>query len=99
MSDRWCVYILRCADNSLYCGITTDIKRRIHEHNKTKRGAKYTRARRPVMLIYVSSPTSRSQAASGEARFKRLKTGQKRILLENDSRIDSFLFDPQFNMI
>ena len=96
MSDVWCVYVLRCSDNSLYCGLTTDIKRRVYEHNETKRGAKYTRARRPVMLFYVSPPMSRSQASSGEARFKRLRVEQKRKLLERHDRINSFLFDPEF---
>jgi len=99
MSEQWYVYILKCVDNSLYCGITTDIKRRVHEHNKTKRGAKYTRARRPVILVHVSPPMSRSQASMGEAKFKRLKPGQKRILLENDDRIDSFLCTPQVNIV
>jgi len=99
MSDVWCVYVLRCSDDSLYCGITTDIKRRVYEHNETKRGAKYTRARRPVMLFYISPPMSRSQASSAEARFKRLRAEQKRTLLENHDKVDSFLFDPQFNIM
>jgi len=97
MSEQWYVYILICVDNSLYCGITTDIKRRVHEHNKTKRGAKYTRARRPVMLFYVSPPMSRSQASSGETRFKRLRAEQKRTLLERHDRVNSFLCDPKFS--
>ena len=47
----WYVYLLRCADATLYCGVTTDMERRLREHNAGRRGAKYTRARRPVELV------------------------------------------------
>ena len=47
----WYVYLLRCADATLYCGVTTDMERRLREHNAGSRGAKYTRARRPVELV------------------------------------------------
>ena len=47
----WYVYLLRCADATLYCGVTTDMERRLREHNAGSRGAKYTRARRPVDLL------------------------------------------------
>ena len=49
---NWSVYIVRCADDSLYTGITIDLERRLHEHNNAKNGAKYTRPRRPVTLVY-----------------------------------------------
>ena len=51
----WHVYIVECADGTYYTGITTDVDRRINEHNYSFRSAKYTRSRRPVRLVYVSS--------------------------------------------
>ena len=67
------VYIVRCSDNSLYTGITTDINRRIHEHNETKKGAKYTKSRRPVSLVYSALIGDRSSAQKEEYRIKRQK--------------------------
>ena len=66
------VYIVRCSDNSLYTGITTDINRRIHEHNETKKGAKYTKSRRPVSLVYSALIGDRSSAQKEEYRIKKL---------------------------
>ena len=71
------VYIVRCSDNSLYTGITTDINRRIHEHNKTKKGAKYTRSRRPVLLVYSKIVGNRSTAQKEEYRIKKLNKIKK----------------------
>ena len=68
----WYVYIVQCADGTLYTGISTDVNRRLHEHNHTKKGAKYTRARRPVTLKYVIECFGRSEAAREEARIKKL---------------------------
>ncbi len=70
---RWFVYILRCADGTLYTGITTDPVRRVHEHNAgTALGARYTRSRRPVELVYVEEAPDRASAARREVRIKRL---------------------------
>ena len=69
---KWYLYIVKCSDNSLYTGITTDINRRVVEHNASKRGAKYTRSRRPVCLLYSESHFSRSTASQAEYRFKKL---------------------------
>ena len=69
--------MVRCRDNSLYTGITTDINRRLHEHNHTKRGAKYTRSRRPVDLVGWFGFDDRSSASKEEARFKKLTRTQK----------------------
>lgn len=66
------LYILKCADGTLYTGITTDLKRRVEEHNTTKLGAKYTAARRPVELIYSKKFKDRSTASREEARIKKL---------------------------
>lgn len=69
----WFVYILRCGDDTLYTGITTDVVRRIEEHNAGKApGARYTRSRRPVVLAYTEQVASRALAARREAEIKRL---------------------------
>lgn len=73
----WNVYILRCADNTLYTGITTDLVRRIDEHNNSAKGARYTRARRPVTLAYKESCQSRSHASKREHSIKQLHRDEK----------------------
>jgi len=78
----WHVYILRCADGSLYTGITTDPARRLREHNAGLRGATYTRSRRPVTLVYRQTATDRSQASRDEARIKRLPRDAKLKLVD-----------------
>ena len=80
--DRWFVYILRCADGSLYTGITTDVQRRVKEHNFSPLGAKYTRGRRPVTLVYEELLCSRSLASKKEYVIKRLSKPQKELLLK-----------------
>jgi putative endonuclease len=77
----WYVYMLRCADDSLYTGITTDLERRTQEHNHGRAGARYTRVRRPVKLVYSETLASRSDAASREAAIKKLSRPQKLLLL------------------
>ena len=77
------VYIVRCSDNSLYTGITTDINRRIHEHNETKKGAKYTKSRRPVSLVYSALIGDRSSAQKEEYRIKKLSKIKKQKLVDN----------------
>ena len=81
--NSWSVYMLRCNDNSLYTGITTDLTRRIREHNHdNKTGAKYTRVRRPVKLVYFESLSSRSEASQREHQIKRLTKQQKERLIQ-----------------
>ncbi len=76
--DKWFVYMLECADGSLYTGITTDCQRRLKEHNNNdKKGAKYTRARRPVSLIWHEAHTGRAAASRREFAIKRLTRPQK----------------------
>lgn len=71
--SAWYVYILRCADGSFYTGITTDVARRVAEHNgHDKLGARYTRSRRPVSLAYVEEAASRGEATKREAAIRRL---------------------------
>ncbi|MCH8550986.1 MAG: GIY-YIG nuclease family protein [Natronospirillum sp.] len=75
---EWVVYMLRCADASLYTGITTDITRRLRQHNgELGGGARYTRPRRPVELAWHCHCASRSLAAKEEARLRRLTRQQK----------------------
>ena len=76
----WYIYILRCADNTLYTGITTDVERRVREHNGEEAAAKYTRAKRPVTLVYHESVKNRSLALKREALIKKLSKQQKKNL-------------------
>lgn len=79
---QWTVYVLRCKDDSLYTGVTTDIERRIDEHNKdNKLAASYTKSRRPVKLVYSESCDDRSQALKREMGIKRLSKKQKEALI------------------
>ncbi len=79
---EWVVYILRCADDSLYTGITNDLPRRIHEHNNDeKRSSAYTRSRRPVTPVYQEIFPDRSTALKREAEIKRLNRQQKQSLV------------------
>jgi putative endonuclease len=73
----WFVYVALCGDGSYYTGITTDINKRIHAHNHTKSGAKYTRSRRPVTLAYSEPAGSRTAASRREAAIKKLSHKEK----------------------
>jgi len=75
------VYIVECADGTYYTGITTDLERRILEHNFSFKSAKYTRSRRPVHLVYSSMANNRSDASKEEYRIKRLTRAQKQKLI------------------
>lgn len=81
--QEWFVYMVRCADNSLYSGITTDIKRRIIEHNTLKSGAKYTKSRRPVTLVYSETSDNKSTASKRESILKRLSKQAKEALIHD----------------
>lgn len=87
MKPSWFVYILKCSDNSLYTGITTNTERRIAEHNASKRGAKYTRMRQPVELVYSVKAKNRSDAAAKEAALKKLSRSEKLILIQESRQI------------
>ena len=75
--SSWRVYILRCSDDTLYTGITTDLSRREDEHNNSKLGAKYTRVRRPVKLIYSEHCDDKSSASKREYEIKQLSRKEK----------------------
>lgn len=80
-ADIWFVYIVECSDNSYYTGVTTDLKRRLHEHNTSKKGAKYTRCRRPVTLAYHELSDCRKSACKREYAIKKMTTTQKKALV------------------
>lgn len=79
----WQVYILRCNDGTLYTGITTDLSRRIDEHNHPDSRTRYTRSRRPVTLVYQEVAADRSKAGKREIAIKKLTRHQKEILISN----------------
>jgi len=75
------VYILRCADDTLYTGITTELERRIDEHNGSDKGAKYTRMRRPVKLVYSEEYSDRSAASKREYAIKKKMSRAEKLKL------------------
>jgi putative endonuclease len=79
---QWFVYIIECCDKSLYTGITNNLENRIKTHNEGK-GAKYTRARRPVTLKYYESASDKSSASKREIAIKKLSKNQKIKLINN----------------
>ena len=76
------LYILECADKTLYTGITTNVKRRIVEHTSTNLGAKYTSSRRPLKMVYSKKFKNRSTASKEEARVKKLRRSKKLELIK-----------------
>ena len=76
IEKKWVVYLVRCSDKSLYCGVSNDFKSRLSEHNSGK-GAKYTKSRRPVELVGISSEMKKREALKLEYRIKQLPTGKK----------------------
>jgi len=74
---QYFIYILKCSDDTLYTGITTDLKRRVNEHNSSPKGAKYTKLRRPVELVYSEESEDRSSASKREYTIKKLSRKEK----------------------
>lgn len=86
--SEWSVYMVRCSDESLYTGITKDVERRIEEHNGSNLlGARYTRPRRPVKLVYREILSSRSEAAKREFEIKRLSREEKEALILRSNQL------------
>lgn len=77
------VYILECSDGSLYTGITKDVAKRLDEHNTSDKGAKYTKARRPVKLLYEEMSSDRSSASKREYEIKKFTRLKKLELIKN----------------
>ena len=76
----WVVYLLQCSDGTLYCGVTNDLVKRVKAHNDG-RGAKYTRARRPVVVAASWTVPGKSEALRAEAKVKKLPRAQKLLLI------------------
>ena len=77
----WYVYIMKCRDSTLYTGVTTDIERRVKEHNH-KKGSAYTRSRLPVTLVYTETHLNRSKALIREAKIKSWTRERKLVLIK-----------------
>ena len=80
-AKNWAVYLLRCSDNSLYCGVSNNIEKRVIDHNSGL-GAKYTRSRRPTVLVGTSRPMTKVKAYQLESRIKKLPAKLKTAELE-----------------
>lgn len=81
------VYILRCADESLYAGATNNLVRRLREHSELKSGAHYTKIRRPVTLVHVEKYATLAKARKREAEIKRMTREQKEKIIPKDSPV------------
>ncbi|MDD5758482.1 MAG: GIY-YIG nuclease family protein [Desulfobulbaceae bacterium] len=79
--SEWLVYVVSCRDGTLYTGITTCLARRLAEHNTGRTGARYTRSRRPVNLVYSEPATCRANAAKREWQIKKMSIAQKMALI------------------
>ena len=78
---NWFCYLLRCADDTLYCGITNDLEKRLAAHNAGT-ASKYTRVRVPVELVFAESCADRSAASKREMEIKSLKRAEKLVLIQ-----------------
>jgi putative endonuclease len=83
MVKLWCVYILKCRDGTLYTGVTNDVEKRVVAHNTSPTGAKYTKARRPVVLVYTEEGFSQGEALSREAAIKKYTKATKLRLIKD----------------
>ena len=79
--EKWHVYIVRCRDGTFYTGIARILEKRIEEHNSGDGGARYTRSRRPVRLVYAEESPSRSAALKREHKIKRMSRAAKKRLI------------------
>ncbi|MFB6176136.1 MAG: GIY-YIG nuclease family protein [Halobaculum sp.] len=92
MSGDHYVYVLRCGDDSLYTGYTTDVSRRVEEHAAGD-GAKYTRGRTPLELVHVERFDGRSAAMSREHEIKSLSRAEKESLVADETGVDPATFE------
>jgi putative endonuclease len=84
-NETWYVYMVQCSDGTLYTGITNNLEKRIKAHNSEKNGARYTRSRRPVKLVYSEKVSSKSAAARLEHEIKKLKRSEKKNKFNNNT--------------
>ncbi len=82
MKNKWYVYMVECNDGSYYTGITVDLDRRVNEHNNSPKGSKYTKARRPVKLVYYENVNDRSLASKLEAAWKKYPRNMKTAMID-----------------
>ncbi len=92
MPVPWYTYIVRCNDETLYTGVTTDLARRLAEHNSARGGARYTRTRQPVQLMFAEKLASRSLACRREYIIKKLSAAAKKRLISDQQSQDEALF-------
>ena len=83
--DIWYVYMVRCNDGTLYTGITNDLEKRIAAHNSGKDGARYTRSRRPVKLVFSEEVDSKSTAAKLEYKIKKMTRAKKKEMINSEA--------------
>lgn len=79
----WYVYMIRCSDASLYAGVTTNVERRFKEHQESKKGSKYARAKIPLRVVYTENCENRSEAQKREAVLKKMKKEEKEALVKS----------------
>ena len=80
--NNWLIYILKCGDGSLYCGITNNLEKRLKQHKgEIKGGAKYTRSHWPCKLVYKEKSASRSEASQRESVIKKMSRDEKQVLI------------------
>jgi putative endonuclease len=84
-SDIWHVYMVCCSDGTLYTGITNDLAKRIEAHNSGRDGARYTRSRRPVKLVYSEPAVSKSAAAKRELQIKKMPRAKKKKMIKGET--------------
>ena len=88
--DKWHMYVVRCSDGSLYAGIAKNLRKRILEHNYGMKGAKYTRSRRPVEVVYKEECKTHSEALKREWAFKKLSKRKKEQIVSGNKKADNF---------
>ena len=88
----WHLYLVRCRDGSLYTGITTDVARRLAEHQENgDTGAKYLRGREPLVLVFQKKLGGRSLTLVVESKIKKLSKARKEALIRDNTRIDEII--------
>ncbi len=80
--------MIRCSDASLYTGVTTDVERRFKEHQESRKGSKYARAKIPLRVVYTESSTSRSEAQIREHQIKKLSKIEKELLIKPQTQLN-----------
>jgi putative endonuclease len=91
--ESFSLYILRCADDSLYTGITTDVERRVSEHESGRRGARYLRGKGPLEIVFCHAVGDRARASQLEYRVKQLSRSRKEALIAGHDRLEDLLPD------